>query len=800
MSKIIEELKTALPKLGEGLTGVDISLLDRDLVALSKLESNEEIYKQLSKLCSDKVFLHPDWSILSGRAFTHFIKKLVPYSFSESTKVLTPILNKEYVSFIEKHPRELDDMIEHERDYMFDDFGIRTLYESYLLRLKRDNRVFVCETPQYMYLRNAVFLWQPDIERIKQVYNDLSLGGYSHASPNLFNAGTYLPALGSCFLSSVDDHMGSIAKSWHDTAIISANSGGLGFDYSALRHSEIRQFGASKGIVPWLKIKNEILLTIDQCGRRKGSGTIYLCDWHVDIEDYLDLRKNNGSEDMRARDLFYALWISDLFMRRVEEDGMWSLFCPNRAKGLVYKWGTDFEIAYLTFESTPGLASKKVRARDLWEKIILTQCEVGMPFMLYKDACNRKSNQNNLGTIRCSNLCVEIVEYTSPTEIASCILSSVSLNQCIEKDGEESVPGLEGVKRPKYVFNFYKLEYLTSELVKNMNRVIDRNYYPEDIPEIKYANLKNRPIGIGYQGLADTFVLLDLPWESEEAQRLNSQISETMYYAAIRESIELAKKDGRYESFADSPASKGLFQFDLWDLEKFERDSRIKFDVEKVDNIFQPNRFARYSREDWNRLRQEMVTYGLRNSLLIALMPTASTAHIRGNNESFEPFGELIRARTILAGQYVIINRYLAKELEEIDLWTTETVRNIISNKGSIQNLVIEDKRKERVEFLKKKYKTANELPQKVLAQYTIDRGRFICQSQSFNCWMSEPNYQKLTSFHFFGWKQGLKTGMYYLRQRALTDPLNFSLDTIVIPKKVKTAKCNDEICLTCQA
>lgn len=895
---------TLLTDLAKDLPGVDLGLIERDIHALEGLKSRKDAFFQLSLRCADKTLVHQNWAQLSGRVRVVEIRENCATSFSVATKEMGVLLNAEYSKFVEDNATKLDGMIVGDRDFMFDTLGVSTLIESYLARLKSGGKTKVVETPQYMYLRVATFLWFPNIDAIKRTYDDMSLGNYSHASPTLFNAGMKRHQMSSCFLMSIEDSTKGLSKGWHDCAIISMNCGGIGCDYSGIRHSEIGHHGQSRGILPWLRIKNEVLCAIDQGGKRKGSGTMYLADWHIDIFEFLDLRKNSGPESNRARDLFYAMWISDLFMKRVLEDGPWSLFCPNRAKGLVTSYGREFEELYQKYEKEEGVVGRRIKARELWQKIILSQCETGMPFMLYKDPCNRKSNQKNMGTIRCSNLCVagdtkiltlegelpirdcvgkymsvwnghewsvvqirktgedqnllrigfsngstldctyyhkffvtrsdeevpalllrvgdslkawslpkgdkvenirvvlvtegprgvdtfcftepkrhagifngvltgqcvEIVEYTDEKELASCNLASISLNACIEGG----------------LFRFDKLEQITRDLVRNINQVIDRNYYPSEVPEIEYSNKRSRPIGIGYQGLADVFAILDMAWEDEAARRLNYQISEAMYFAAVQESIAIAKEVGPYDCFHGSPASQGKFQFDLADEEERELGLPSK-------------RLAQYERhtlEEWDALRHDMKKYGLRNSLLIALMPTASTAHIRGNQSSFDPVSQLVMSRTILAGQYIVVNKYLARDLERLELWNTSIVRKLIADKGSVQGLEVPD-------LIKRKYKTAYELPQKTLLQYSIDRSRFVCQSQSLNCWMTDISYEKLTSYHFFGWSSRIKTGMYYLRQKAAVDPINFSLDTIVIPEGVKKGKkrvCNEEICVSCQS
>nr|QBK86462.1 MAG: ribonucleoside diphosphate reductase, large subunit [Marseillevirus LCMAC102] len=774
-----------LKALALNLDEIDLSIIERDFSAINILTSEEQ-YSQLSILCQNKAIIHPQWLLLAGRIKMKSLKNKIAAKFSDATRQLHQIANEEYVNFVMSNTSELDYMIDPEKDYNYNIFAVETLLKSYLARLKKDDETFLIETPQYMYLRVATFLWFPkdkkcDVDtaltRIQKTYNDLSDGNYSHASPTLFNAGLFRPQMASCFTLNINDSIQSLTKSWHDCAIISMNSGGIGIDFSSLRHSEIGQYGTSKGIVPWIKIADQLLCAVDQGGKRKGSGTAYLCDWHIDIEEFIDLRKSSGPENMRARNMFYALWISDEFMRRVEKDEEWTLFCPNKAKGLDNKWGIDFEMTYRTYEKKAQDSKlthfRKIKARDLWKKIILAQIETGMPFMLYKDACNRKSNQKNLGTIRLSNLCTEILLYTDKSNIGSCNLGSIALNSCV---GGGSTP----------FFDFEKLEQLTADLVRNINQVIDRNFYPPEIPQIKDTNLRNRPLGIGVQGLADTFAMLNLSWIEPEAKQLNIMIFETMYYAAVKESIEMAKECGSYETFKGSPASNGYFQFDLWDLEKMEKDCESSISIDFLQTHVK-RRGPDTDRYDWDSLRKDMIKFGLYNSLLLALMPTASTSNILGNNETFEPYTQQIYTRTVLSGQFVVINPHLVKDLQAINMWTTDVVRHIWVNRGSIANLPddnIKENIRHRVRFLKEKYLTAFEIPQKKLLELSLDRARYICQTQSFNCWMNEPTYTKLNAFHFFGWKGGAKTGMYYLRQNARMDPINFSLDGINIPPR----------------
>jgi ribonucleoside-diphosphate reductase alpha chain len=1157
-------LISELLKLATDLKGVDLSMLDRSLKYVETLSIPNK-YSQLANLCRDNTIIHSDWGMLSGRIKMHEIKASLPFSFSDSTARLKVTLNDKYAVFVAGNAEELDNIICEERDWKYNIFAVETLLKSYLARIKQDDTISILETPQYLFLRVATFLWFPNMERIKRTYNDLSLGNYVHASPTLFNCGMYRHQLSSCFLMTVGDSMGPITKSWRDCAIISLGMGGIGINHGCLRHSQVGHFGDTNGIIPWTKILNEILKAVNQGTRRPGSGAVYLPPWHIDIEEFLDLKKATGAEDMRARDLFYALWISDEFMRRVENDEMWTLMCPNKAKGLNEKWGKEFEMAYKTYEEKfkdgklPNC--RQIRARELMNKICLTQIETSMPYMLFKDAINRKSNQKNLGTTCCSNLCCEITEYTDEKNIASCLTgdtliltdkgmvrideitdenvlvpskhdtdfnldptyqnvkliyqgvkpvyqvdtiggssitatedhlfltitkihkngkakisyqwkelqdiepgeklyyprtdilpayketqkndwwmtagwmlgdgwqredqygvcfgptesyakkkviavlddmyaekeikvydnrpfpreytqpngvynwssgrksfikyiqdtfgmkpslgplkilpdkvinssslqlssflsglfsadgscsvssksskSHVSLSSssvdlldsvhrvlkcfgihsyyhmtfiksrkswqgnlgifglsqlelfeeyigfglCPEKQqklenivknytsafshggkdwvtvksvnpcGEEDVwdlslksghnfiangyvvhncnlanVALNSCVKPDKTYDFDMLERLTRDLVQNLNQTIDRNYYPADVPEIKETNLRTRPLGIGVQGLADTFALMDLAWEDKEARKLNHDIFETMYYAAVTESAELAKRDGKYEAFDGSPASKGLLQFDLWDQEKAEKlfDEHSKNNPNITTTFLKKVELYRSERYNWQEARNK-VRQGMRNSLLLALMPTASSAHILGNTECFEPPSSLIYARTVNAGQFVINNKHMVKDLQDIDMWTTEIVRQIVSNKGSLQNVDQEkcpNKHLERFLFLKKKYKTVFEIPQKYLLDLSVDRGKFICQTQSFNCNMTDPTCKKLTAYHFHAWKSGAKTGMYYLRQKAKTDPMNFSLNTINVPTKKKEVVCTEEECLVCQ-
>jgi ribonucleoside-diphosphate reductase alpha chain len=581
-------------------------------------------------------------------------------------------------------------------------------------------------------MRVAVGIHKTDLDEIVKTYNMISEGWFTHATPTLFNAGTPKPQMSSCFLIQMkDDSIPGIYDTLKQTALISQSAGGIGLSIHNVRAkgSYIRGTnGTSNGIVPMLRVFNDTARYVDQGGgKRKGSFAIYLEPWHADVYDFLDLRKNHGKEEIRARDLFYALWIPDLFMQRVKDNGTWTLMCPNECPGLSDCWGEEFEKLYTKYESE-GKGRETIKAQDLWYKIIESQIETGNPYMLYKDAANRKSNQQNLGTIKSSNLCTEIIEYTAPDEIAVCNLGSIALPKFV-KDG---------------AFDHDKLFEVTYQLTVNLNKIIDGNYYP--VPETRNSNMRHRPIGIGVQGLADAFILLRFPFESEEAKKLNREVFETIYYASCTASKDLARRDGAYETFQGSPASKGILQFDMW-------------------NVTPTDRW------EWSVLKEEITKYGMRNSLLLAPMPTASTAQILGNNECFEPYTTNIYSRRTLAGEFIVVNKHLLKDLVNLGLWNDNLKNKLMSTSGSVQNI------DEIPDNLKALYKTAWEISQRVVIDMAADRGAFICQSQSLNIFMENANFGKLTSMHFYAWEKGLKTGMYYLRTKAATDAIKFTVD-----------------------
>lgn len=761
---------------------IDISLLN-----ITGLDVNDvTCYPLIAQMCEDLFFYSYDWIILAGRVYLQFAIRNVPETFSDAMSKMS--LHPDMYNFVIQNANVLNAMINHSRDNAFTYCGIRTLENGYLGKYEtQDKNVVVVESPQYMYLRVATFLWYPDISKIEETYNALSTWKYSHASPTMFNAGMKIPALSSCFCIDTQDTLKDIADKWRVEAIISKNGGGIGKSFSRVRHSRIGMNGAvSKGIVPWIRIDNTIMPACDQSGKRKGSMCEYLRDFHVDIIDFVELGLKGGAEDLRARELFYGIMVSDLFMRRIEENGVWSLFCPNKVPSLATTFGKDFENAYVSAEQR-GLAVKQMSARTLWFKILTTQIESGGPFICYIDAINRKCNQVHNGEmVHMSNLCTEITGITNAKEIMSCNLASVSLNACVVEKVND-----DGTK--SNVFSFDILEASARALVRNLNQVIDRTFYPDEIPEIRYANMRRRPLGIGVQGLADTFAMLNIAWDSASARDLNYSIFETLYISCVEESVEIAKEEGKYPTFAGSPASKGLFQWDLWEAERrgLTHDEYLML---PKDEWYYPKG---YPRKRIDRLRSDLITHGMKNSMLTSLMPTASTAHIIGNNESFEPFNGMLYKRKILAGTFVFVNKYFLSEAQRLGVWSDELFQHIIENKGYISKydnwgtMTPDD-----VAMLKKKYLSVYELRQRILLDLSADRGRFICQSQSMNCHMQSPTIDMLNAYHFHGWKLGLKTGMYYLRQMQLSEAINVAKHDIKIEPQDNDV---EEICVSCQ-
>ena len=682
---------------------------------------------------------HPDYALLASRiavsnlhknttkSFSHTMKLLYECTDSKTGKLL-PLLAEDVWQIIHDNAELLDSTIIYDRDYGFDYFGFKTLEKSYLLKL--DGKVV--ERPQHMYMRVAIGIHKADIESAIKTYHLMSERWFTHATPTLFNAGTPKPQMSSCFLLTMkEDSIDGIYDTLKQTAKISQSAGGIGLAIHGIRATGSYiggTNGTSNGIIPMLKVFNDTARYVDQGGgKRKGAFAVYLEPWHADVFAFLDLRKNHGKEEMRARDLFYALWIPDLFMKRVEADAEWSLFCPNEAPGLHECWGAEFEALYEKYEAA-GKARKTIKAQELWFAILDAQIETGTPYLLYKDAANGKSNQQNLGTIKSSNLCTEIMEYTSPDEVAVCNLASLALPRFVT-DGK---------------FDYQKLYEVTYEATINLNKIIDNNYYP--VEEAKNSNLRHRPIGLGVQGLADVFILLRQAFESDAARQLNREIFETIYFAAMTASKDLARRDGPYETYAGSPVSKAIFQFDMWKTEPT-------------------------LRWDWYTLKAEVLKYGVRNSLLLAPMPTASTSQILGNNECFEPYTSNIYVRRVLSGEFVIVNKHLLKDLVALNLWNDDMKNRIIQHNGSVQQI------EEIPADIKEIYKTVWEIKQRALIDMAADRGAYICQSQSLNLFIDAPSASKLTSMHFYAWKKGLKTGMYYLRTKAASQAVQFTVE-----------------------
>ncbi len=790
--KVLNRLKN----LSSGLT-IDVSEIAQKVC--SRIYDGVKTYELdelAAYLCSSMSIEHPDYSLLASRIIISNHHKNTSPSFSETIQTLynnldnhnnpVPLVSEELYNVVNKNKEKLNTCIDYQRDYLFDYFGFKTLERAYLLRVDKK----IIERPQHMWMRVAIGIHGNDIKDVIQTYDLLSKKYFTHATPTLFNAGTNRPQLSSCFLCSInDDSVAGIFDSLKEVALISKYAGGIGMHIHQIRGngSQIRGTnGTSNGIIPMLRVFNNTARYIDQEGKRLGSIAVYLETWHSDIESFLELKKNHGSEEDRCRDLFLALWISDLFMERVKSEGKWSLMCPDKCRGLSDVYGDDFKKLYEKYESE-GKFVKQINAQDLWFKILEAQIEQGVPYILYKDAANRKSNQKNLGTIKSSNLCAEVLIYSSPEEIGVCNLASICLPTYIE-DG---------------VFNFEKLHEITKVITKNLNKVIDRNFYP--VEKARISNLKHRPIGIGVQGLADVFIQLRFPFESNESKQLNKDIFETIYHAATEASMELSKKRykiindirninnkildenissyvnefekdianpkyiGAYSSFEGSPISQGLFQFDLWDAE--------------------PS--ARY---DWEKLRVDIKEYGIRNSLLLSPMPTASTSQIMGFNESFEPFTNNIFQRKTLSGEFIVINKYLINDLISRGLWNKDLKDTIILHEGSVQNIP------EISDELKAIYKTTWEIKQRNIIDMSADRGQYICQTQSLNIFMEEPDFQKLSSMHFYAHSKGLKTGSYYLRTRPKARTQQFTIDPEFAKKKRRCVEENGDTCVLCSA
>lgn len=738
--KITERVKVLCYGLNSRVDSIKVAM--RVIEGLYDGVHTSELDSLAAETAASMTVTHPDYALLAARIAISNLHKNTKKSFSETiedmyqyvnprTNQEAPLIADDVYEVIKNNAEKLDAYIIYSRDFDYDYFGFKTLERSYLLKINGK----IVERPQHMLMRVSVGIHLNDLDSVFETYDLLSKRYFTHATPTLFNAGTPKPQMSSCFLISMkDDSIDGIYDTLKQTAKISQSAGGIGVSIHNVRAtgSYIRGTnGTSNGIVPMLRVFNDTARYVDQGGgKRKGSFAVYLEPWHADIYEFLDLKKNTGKEELRARDLFFAMWIPDLFMKRVEENGQWTLMCPNECPDLYKVYGNEFEELYLKYESEKK-GRKTVRAHELWEKILESQIETGTPYMLYKDAANLKSNQKNLGTIRSSNLCTEILEYTSEDEVAVCNLASLSLPMFVENN----------------TFDFKKLVDVTKRVTRNLNKVIDRNYYP--VPEAENSNMRHRPIGLGVQGLADAFILLRLPFTSAEAKKLNKDIFETIYFAALTASMELAKEEGVYSSYEGSPISKGEFQYNMWGITD-----------EELSGMW-----------DWKALRQEIMTNGVRNSLLLAPMPTASTSQILGNNEAFEPYTSNIYTRRVLSGEFIIVNKHLLKDLVNLGLWNDDLKQEIMRQNGSVQNIPnipVE---------IKELYKTVWEMSMKDIIDMAKERGYFIDQSQSLNLFMEGATYSKLTSMHFYAWKSGLKTGMYYLRTKSAVDAIKFTLN-----------------------
>ena len=725
-------------------------LVSPEAVAMKVIEgiydgvSTSDLDNLAAEVAAAKTIDHPDYALLASRIAVSNLHKETKKTFSEVIEDLhhyidpktgqnASLVADDVYAIIQENKEAFDSSIIYDRDFRYDYFGFKTLSRSYLMRLNGK----IAERPQQMLMRVAIGIHKKDVASAIKTYNLMSEGWFTHATPTLFNAGTPKPQMSSCFLLTMkEDSIEGIYDTLKSCAQISQSAGGIGLALHDIRAtgSYIKGTnGTSNGIVPMLRVFNDTARYVDQGGgKRKGSFAMYIEPWHADVFDFLDLKKNHGKEEQRARDLFYALWIPDLFMQRVKENGDWTLMCPHECPGLSDTHSAAFEALYTKYEKE-GKGRKTIKAQDLWFKILESQIETGTPYMLYKDAANAKSNQQNLGTIKSSNLCTEIIEYTAPDEVAVCNLASLALPKYVTEDGS---------------FDHDKLFEVTYQATLNLNRIIDENFYP--VEEAKNSNLRHRPIGLGVQGLADAYIMMGLPFESEEARALNREVFETIYFASMSASKDLAKIEGPYETIAGSPVSKGIFQFDMWGVTPTDR-------------------------WEWDILKEEVIKHGVRNSLLLAPMPTASTAQILGNNECFEPYTSNIYTRRVLSGEFIIVNKHLLKDLVREGLWNKDMRQKIMTANGSVQNI------NEVPQRLKDLYKTAWEISQKAIIDQAADRGAYICQSQSLNIFMENANFGKLTSMHFYGWEKGLKTGMYYLRTKAATDAIKFTVEKTVV-------------------
>ena len=751
--KILRRIKT----LGHE-AGIQINYSSLVMKVIDQLHDKIET-KKIDELAAEQCAAlstqHCDYATLAARIVISNHQKNTCASFSQAMSQLyhfknvhdehKPLVSDQLWAVVSANAEAIDAMIVDNRDYLIDFFGFKTLERAYLFKIGNAT----VERIQHMWMRVSIGIHGADLTAVKLTYDLMSQKYFIHATPTLFNAGTPRPQLSSCFLIAMeDDSIDGIYNTLKDCALISKYSGGIGLHIHNIRAKDSHiqgTNGKTDGLVPMLKVFNATARYVNQSGKRNGSFAIYLEPWHPDIEDFLEMRKNHGDEEMKARDLFYALWVSDLFMERVKDNAKWSMFCPHECPGLADVYGDKFRDLYSKYE-TEGRARKVVNARDLWFRILDAQMETGTPYLLFKDAVNMKTNQQNLGTLKSSNLCVEINQYSDDKETAVCNLASIGLPTYVENGA----------------FNYEKLHEVVKVIVKNLNNVIDVNFYPTD--KTRLSNMRHRPVGIGVQGLADTFVLLDLAFHSDAAKEVNKKIFETIYHAALERSCELAVSDGAYETFPGSPASKGTLQFDMWSV-------------------------APSDRYDWPKLKADIVRHGLRNSLLVAPMPTASTSQILGFNECFEPFTSNIYSRRTLAGEFVVINKYLVKELIGLGQWNDQVKNNIVANLGSVQQLDFLS------DHMKQKYKIVWEIPMKHVIDMAADRGAFVCQSQSMNLWVEDPTYNTLTSMHFYSWKKGLKTGIYYLRRKAKHQAQQFTIEP---EKKAGVEEEHDEICEMC--
>jgi ribonucleoside-diphosphate reductase alpha chain len=779
---LFDKITARIRKMNYGLN----ELVDPIKVAMRVIEgiydgvTTSELDNLASEIAASMTATHPDYAKLAARisvsnlhkstkkVFTEVVDDLYHY-INPRTQEHAPMIAEDVYAIIKKNADKLNSTIIYSRDFNYDFFGFKTLERSYLLKINGK----IAERPQHMLMRVAIGIHKADIDAAIETYELMSKLFFTHATPTLFNSGTPKPQMSSCFLVQMkEDSIDGIYETLKTTAKISQSAGGIGISIHNIRATGSYiggTNGTSNGIIPMLQVYNNTARYVDQGGgKRKGAFAVYLEPWHADIFEFLDLKKNTGKEELRARDLFYALWIPDLFMKRVEADENWTLMCPNECPGLFDSYGEAFEQKYIDFE-TKGKGRRTIKARDLWEKIMEAQIETGNPYMLYKDAVNRKSNHQNLGVIRSSNLCTEIMEYTAHDEVAVCNLASIALPKYITEKEDGTLE-----------FNHRKLFEVTKKIVRNLDKVIDENYYP--VEEARNSNMRHRPVGLGVQGLADVFIQLRMPFTSDAAKVLNQEIFETIYFAAVTSSMELAKEIEPYSTFQGSPMSKGIFQFNMWDIEEKELSGRW----------------------DWSKLRKEVVQNGVRNSLLVAPMPTASTSQILGNNEAFEPYTSNIYTRRVLSGEFIVVNKHLLEDLVKLGLWNNEMKEEIIRANGSIQNIdtIPSD--------LKELYKTVWEMKMKDIIDMSRHRGYFIDQSQSLNLFMQDPDFGKLTSMHFYAWKSGLKTGMYYLRTKSAVNAIQFTvskkkeeeIDKPLTPEELKAliqqSKDNPEDCVMC--